>query len=320
MNQEIKAPVTILEGPNGIGKDALIATILKYCPYYKVHYASSDIVKAARSEEDLPLISYTTFETIYSSIAKDPSDYPHIQYRSSLTNLVYNPIFRPEIDLEAQDLYYSSKFIDNKYDENFTIWVCLYEPAYLIQKSIEGRIGNRVKNRQKEIDNIIKVNDSYRKIADKLLIDKNRKFRFIVTEGKGMLDPIYQLDSIVEQIVKQDLQKCRVAYVVDVDLICRDEAKAYYIREMYNTYDWTNFVFVCCNFTQRAIAGRFATDNGFAISRFSFIESPYYLFNQDFMNIYAYKKMEEMLGSDGAVRTVFNLHDDYFARVRKVEK
>lgn len=201
---KIEKKVLILEGPNAIGKDSYINTILRFCPYYKVHYAASEIVNELRGQENLlPFTSYVTFDTILSSIKRDNSEYPHIQYRSPITSLIYNRIYRPDSPWLGEDEMYLERFLSNKYGKIFTLWIMTYEDDYLksMYQDNPGILAERLRGRSKELYNLTRINDEYKAIAAKIQ-NKASNFEFVHTEGKGMADYFEALDSAIDKTVK----------------------------------------------------------------------------------------------------------------------
>lgn len=191
----------ILEGPNGIGKDTFINTFLKYCPDCRVHYAASGIVKeiiADLGEEALPIASYTAYETIYTSIKRDPSQSYHIQYRSMLTDYVYNKVFRENASLEKKDMEYLKKFLTEKYDKSFVFWVMTYQDHYL-RKQVgfdNSEIDRRVRGRKEERSKIASINSVYRDTVIEIA-HEYPSLNIVHTVGNGMLDPIKKIDEAV---------------------------------------------------------------------------------------------------------------------------
>lgn len=203
-NNEMKKKTLIIEGPNGMGKDVFINKILEYCPYYKVHYASSEIVKEVKDKPELlPLISYVTFETIFTSIQRDPTNYPHIQYRSPLSNMVYNPIFRPEMNWKLDNLY-AERFFTEKYDESYVFWLMTYD-SYYLRNQLENKadeLSLRLRNRKTEIEHIVEINDRYVELF-KMIKDLHPRCQMIHTVGTGTLDLFSLIDRRVDRIVEK---------------------------------------------------------------------------------------------------------------------
>lgn len=200
----VQKKTLILEGTNGIGKDVFIQKILDYCPYYKIHYASSDIVNEVKGQEHLlPLMGYTAFETIYTSIRRDPTNYPHIQYRSPLTNLVYNRMYRPDSPWLEEDRMYLERFLAKKYDSSYVFWIMTYSEDYLEKQYREnaGALAERVRGRTKELTYLVNINKMYSFEAG-IIASKANAFKFVHTEGTGTLDYFSALDTAIEKAIE----------------------------------------------------------------------------------------------------------------------
>lgn len=210
----------ILEGPNGIGKNVFIDTVLKYCPYYKTHYAGSEVIKEVKDQLNLlPLVSYVTYETIYTSILNDSSKYPHIQYRSPLTSRIYNKIFRPDADWLNLDVYYNNKFFGNKYDNSFILWIMTYSEEYL-KDQFKKKCDNlkiRIRDRKKELDNLVKINNLYFEYSNFFLQNGDKfSFNMFFDIGTGMLDGIEKLEMDIKTLIGKLEGENNPIYIIDM--------------------------------------------------------------------------------------------------------
>ena len=284
----MKKKTLIIEGPNGMGKDVFINKILEYCSYYKVHYAASDIVNEVKDRPELlPLISYATFETIHTSIQRDPTDYPHIQYRSPLSNMVYNPIYRPDADWLKLDNLYVERFFTKKYDDSYVFWLAKYNKDYLLDQleNHSEELSIRLRNRKLELDNIVRINERYEQLFE-LIKDMQPKCKLIHTTGTGTLDYMHLIDA---QINEANLRFSPYSVIV-VDSNCIVGPNNVFVNNkiVNNRYNKARWIFIandrkeCLN---RISSGRFGDVP--SEDRFMIIVNPCPLiFNEDFFSIY----------------------------------
>lgn len=223
----------ILEGPNGIGKDVFLNTLLEYCPYYKVHYAGSGIIKDFNNEltgEDLSKMGYAAFETIHTSIEKDSSEFPHIQYRSLMTNLIYNALFRYDEQVEKNDYEYMMRFFHQKYTDKHVFWISSYDEEYLKNLS-DDEISTRLRKRPDEIENILKINRQYQELYERLKDDQSIRCNLVLTTGVGNLDILKDVDRQLQKFA--DRHQGQTAYVVSESCIDTTRAALLQVQERY---------------------------------------------------------------------------------------
>jgi len=301
----------ILEGTNAIGKDVIIDKFLEYCPYYKVHYASSSIAKFAKDNINiLPDLSYATFETIYHSIKKDISPYQHIQYRSYLSNLVYNSLFRPEnIDITKKDEKYLEEFFNDKYDKDFTLWIMCYYKEYLLNLTEEAK-EKRLKSRTVEINKIIEINDKYEEFYNKLL-ERKYPINIQFTKCIGSLDLVYKIDTQIDKAYvyfkRLDNDIVRNVYIINMD------DQEYRERAFNSPYYNDNVIMLTDNAEKiKSYLNNESIEKRFG-NRYFIIENPNkYILPRDFFIIYSTVNIFNRIKYDNFE---FGINKEYFTYI-----
>lgn len=229
----------IIEGTNGIGKDVLLKYFVKHIPIANIYYAPSSNI-ANLGVERYEDTCYTTFNTIEESINKLSSKADSIQYRSPLTNIIYNKIMRPEekILMEAEDRTYN--YIINTYKENTEFLICVYD-KYTIKKITKDNCHTRI--RKESYEYLDKVNNEYKNMYYKLYNDPNRQFSIAMYEGEGTEDLITDMINQVKcSIIQYNPKNILLLDIDNVLLDWFDEEKSFLVDDLEYPGYWPNTV------------------------------------------------------------------------------
>jgi hypothetical protein len=123
---------------------------------------------------------WAVFKCLKNNIEEDNAKY-HFQYRSPLSNVVYNSILRPDEDWLIVDFDISMNFIFEEYDESYTFLAYLYD-----DKSIRSNLESRIRNM--ELPLIEKINDKYKELYKLMYNSCRRKFDMRIIECEGTMD------------------------------------------------------------------------------------------------------------------------------------
>lgn len=195
-----KQKYLIIDGPNGIGKDTFLNELMRRFPEVRVHYASSKVLVPNNLyqpiEEEYTLISYVTFCTIYESMLRDNTNNYHVQYRSPLTSIIYNPLYRPRASWLDKDKRINLDFMLEKYDSKFLFLLYTYDSRTvdrLVKKNNEEK---RV--RDKEYVDIRRINELYEEAWEMISKDNRKKFWLERVRGPGMLSIFEEFDQFMK--------------------------------------------------------------------------------------------------------------------------
>lgn len=193
----------IVDGPNSIGKDTFLDALMKRFSEIRPHYASSGIITNPEirvTEEDLTLICYTTFFTNYKSMIRDREGTYHVQYRSPLSNIIYNNLKRPNALWLSYDHGTMMNFMAKHYDERFIFLMYSFTEEDLLDLKFSGSEADQRRMERKGFKDTFEANNLYREAWKEIRADKRLRFATVTQEGKGLMTVLYDFDKMCSTV------------------------------------------------------------------------------------------------------------------------